>query len=101
MITLLIEIGLTYKAWKKGWKGWALMPMVIGMACAFLIGMAIGATGGDPEAALVVGVFIDLAVIVALAVLASKRPQCQLVSEEGGKEPEVAAVVTGGKRTAA
>jgi hypothetical protein len=101
MITLLIEIALTCKAWKKGWKGWALAPMALGVACAFMIGMAIGASGGDPEAALAVGLFIDLTVIVALAILASKGPRTCAARAGGEQEPAVAAVVTSDKRPAA
>ncbi len=101
MITLLIEIGLTCKAWKKGWKGWALAPMVIGFVCAFLLGMAIGANGGDPESAMGIGLLIDLSVIVALAIMSAKAPQAIPASQGEEQTPEVTAVVTSSERTAA
>jgi len=99
MITLLIEIGLTCKAWKRGWKGWALTPMVVGFVCALLLGMAIGAGGGDVDAALGVGLLIDLSVIVALAIMSAKAPRAIPVSR--GEEHASEITLTSSERTAA
>jgi len=73
MITLLIEICLACKAWKKGWKGWALLPFGIGYGFCFMVGMAIGANGGSPEDAFGVALVTELGIIVTLAVMAAKQ----------------------------
>ncbi len=99
MITLLIEIGLTCKAWKRGWKGWALTPMVIGFVCAFLLGLAIEANGGDVEAAFGIGLLIDLSVIVALAIMSAKAPHAIPASHGEEQTPEI--TLPSSKRTAA
>src|SRR4030042_6179325 len=45
MLTLIPEIGLTIWAWNRGWKGWALLPVPLGYAAAFLMGFIMGAMG--------------------------------------------------------
>ena len=42
MLELLIGIPLTIAAWKRGWKGWALLPIPLGLVAGFIAGMIIG-----------------------------------------------------------
>jgi len=72
---LVIEILLTISAWRKGWKGWALLPIGIGMSIGFLLGMSAGATGGNVEDILPMCIFVDLATLISLIVLAAKAPR--------------------------
>ena len=66
---LFIQIGLAIAAFRRGWR-WAI-AVVCGTA--FLMGMAIGASGASVEPP----VFLlgDVAVIVALAVMAWRAPR--------------------------
>ena len=42
MLDLIVGIPLTIAAWKRGWKGWALLPMGLGLLVAFIAGAFIG-----------------------------------------------------------
>lgn len=46
----IVGIPLILAAWKRGWKGWALLPIPLGLLASFLIGFMWGAIVG-PEAA--------------------------------------------------
>ena len=48
-MVLIIEILLTIRAWRKGWKAWALMPLGIGVLMGFFVGVAAGAGGGTND----------------------------------------------------
>ena len=72
---LILEIILTISAWRKGWKGWALLPMGICLSVGFLIGMAVGASGGTMEDVLPLCVFIELAALISLIVMVAKAPK--------------------------
>ena len=39
---LILEIGLTIWAWKRGWKGWALLPALGAFTGGFIVGLASG-----------------------------------------------------------
>lgn len=48
MLMLIIQIIMTVVAWKKGWGPKALLPMVIGLGLAFIIGFtAVGGRWGS------------------------------------------------------
>ena len=78
MITLIIQIVLTIKAWKKGWKGWALLPAPTGWVISFFTGLSYGSVAG-PEASLapliVIGLLIDLISIGVLIAMVNKGRQ--------------------------
>ena len=74
-MVMLIEIALTISAWRKGWKGWALLPIAIGMSVSFLMGAAAGASGGTIEDILPLCVLIELGMIVSLIVMSVKTPK--------------------------
>lgn len=75
---LIIEVALTIAAWKKGWRGWALLPGGVTLLMGFLLGAMMGAAGVPPEnmigpAVLLDGVFILS--LIAMAVWAPKKVQ--------------------------
>lgn len=42
---LIVEIILTIVAWRNGWRGWAILPLVIILFMGFMIGLISGAMG--------------------------------------------------------
>lgn len=73
MLVLMLEIGLTIAAWKRGWKGWALLPLAIGGASAFLTGVVMGAAGVSDAAAFGLGLVFDIVIVGALIGMVAKR----------------------------
>ncbi len=86
MITLLIEIWLTIAAWRKGWRGYAVLPLAGMLVCSLLIGLAISASNGRTEQAVVPGMLLDLACIGALIRLAAKAPAVAMEPVTSGGE---------------
>ena len=74
MVTFIIEVLLTIKAWHKGWRGYALLPLGILIPAGFLLGAVIGASGGGVEQALPAGILLEVACIGILLRLAAKGP---------------------------
>ncbi len=68
---LFIEIALTMAAWKRGWKGWALLPIVIAMGIGFMSGLFMV----SEESAFAFGLMLDLMCAAALVgmVVAKKK----------------------------
>jgi predicted lipid-binding transport protein (Tim44 family) len=77
---LALEIWLTVKAWKNGWKALALLPG----ALAFVMGLAIGASAGrsDAGSVLVLGLMLDFTTIAVLGFLCSKAPRSAAQREQ-------------------
>jgi len=75
MVTFIIEILLTTKAWHKGWRGYALLPLGILIPAGLLLGIVIGSSGGGPEQALPVGILLEVACIGILIRMAAKGPR--------------------------
>lgn len=71
---LILQIILTVAAWRKGWRWRALIPGALGLAFGFFIGLGIGSSGGSIEDANALFLLMDLAVTVALVVLAIRTP---------------------------
>jgi len=42
---LILEIILTIVSWKKGWRGWALLPLGTVLFIGFMVGAMAGAAG--------------------------------------------------------
>ena len=83
---LIAEIILTITAWRKGWKGWALLPVGICLAIGFMIGMVAGQNGTDiPAAALI----FDLMAVIALIIMTAKGPDKIEIKPEEGVNKEV------------
>ncbi len=66
---LIVEIAMTVWAWKKGWAGWALMPLALCIAAGFAIGVALGASGGTVEDLGALPLLLDGLCIVSLGVM--------------------------------
>jgi hypothetical protein len=71
MLTLIAEITLTVIAWRKGWRWWALLPGFLAFAAGFVLGAAIGISGGNAFSALPYSIFIDIVAIFALICMAA------------------------------
>lgn len=88
---LALEIILTITAWRKGWRGWALLPLGLGVVLGLVIGSSAGVAGVRAEAVLGPCLIFDVLVIIALAVMAAKAPRKVIVSNAApavtGKEP--------------
>ena len=61
---LIIEIILAIVAWKRGWKAWALVPLLF----AFMAGIFFGLMGASPEQSYVY-VISDLIAIAMLIIM--------------------------------
>ena len=66
---LLLEIGLTGWAWRRGWKGWALLPLIVGVLAGMLLGASVGAAGGSAEDVNGMALILDLACIGTLILM--------------------------------
>ena len=69
---MFAQIGLTVWAWRRGWKGWALVPLGLGLLAAAVIGFSTGASGGSVDDIAGVLLFLDLACIGALIGLVAR-----------------------------
>ena len=77
VMLLLVEVGLTIAAWKKGWGAKALLPVGATLALGLLFGVAIGLGGGTIEAAAPVALLSDLAAIGILIAMVRRVPNSQ------------------------
>jgi hypothetical protein len=72
---LILEIVLTVAAWRKGWRGWALVPMVSVFVLALLIG-AMAVASGSSEAELqelsIQFIFLDFICVGVLGWMTAK-----------------------------
>ena len=85
---LIIEIALSIWAWNRGWKWLALLPLGIGVGLGFLIGMAIGASGGDAEDATWIILF-DIGVVIASIIMIANPKVDELPENKKIDEPPV------------
>lgn len=72
---LIAEIVLTIFAWRKGWKWFALIPLVGVLCLGFLLGMAVGASGGSVESVTGFSVVLDIMAVIVLIILNVKGPK--------------------------
>lgn len=68
---LILEIALTIAAWKRGWKGWAIVPLAVAVSLGYVIGMVIVAQGGSMEDIIPFTLVGDGVCIVSLIALAA------------------------------
>jgi len=66
---LILEIALTVVAWLRGWWWWALLPLGMGLATGFLVGLVVTMIGGSEALIDTVALLIDVAVIVMLVLM--------------------------------
>ena len=69
---MFLEICLTVIAWKRGWKGWALLPLAITLATGFVAGAIAYFVNGPEEPPLAIEILSDLALIIALVVMIAR-----------------------------
>jgi len=67
---LILEIILTIRAWRKGWKGLALIPGAIAVGIGMAIGASSGPSGPDMGSLVVTSLVIDGTCIAVLAAMA-------------------------------
>ena len=72
MLTLIIEIGLTVTAWKRGWGWMALIPLVLTGCFSFGGGFVLGLQGGNFMDYWPLFIGLDVLCIIALAVMVAK-----------------------------
>ena len=90
MLTLILEIYLTVKAWGKGWGARALWPIGLGLAAGFLFGLAMGDSEVSAEGLLVMGLLVDGGVIGALVLMVANPPAPALAGGQVQPLPEPA-----------
>jgi MFS family permease len=78
---LIAEIILTFFAWRKGWKWWALLPLGIAGGIGLIWGLIIGALGGTINNLPGWSVVFDIMAVVALIVLCSVKPKSKELSK--------------------
>ncbi len=69
IMELIVFIGLTIWAWNRGWKGWSLLPVGIGILTLIIVGLIItlvGFTDEDPSSMFSIEIVIDLIIICIL-----------------------------------
>lgn len=71
---LIIEIILTIFAWRKGWRWYSLIPMVVALIFGFFLGAGIAASGGNVDSITGLGVIIDILATIILIVMNIKTP---------------------------
>lgn len=72
---LILETILTVVAWRKGRRGFALLPVGITVIFGFLLGAAVQASGGNIQAATPVVLVADLVCTGILIAMASRAPR--------------------------
>ncbi|MEW6376450.1 MAG: hypothetical protein AB1502_11770 [Thermodesulfobacteriota bacterium] len=93
---LIFEIILSIAAWRKGWRGWALIPSGSVLVIAFIVGAVAGATGYSQTQVrdLTVALLpLDLLCVGVLIWMAAKGRKIVAVASQrlDPKEMEVAA----------
>jgi hypothetical protein len=78
---LLVEIALTVAAWRKGWNGWALLPILGTLFIGFIIGAAAALSGGSIESVYPVSILADVACIGVLIALNKRTPRSATPTE--------------------
>jgi heme A synthase len=86
VMLLIAEIVLTICAWRKGWRARALLPVGIGIGAAFVVGLAVGTSGGNPEDIVGISILIEFAMIISLIVMMVKSPMSKTKASESQAE---------------
>jgi len=77
---LIAEIVLTIAAWRRGWRGWALLPPVMAFAAGFLLGLVLGPEISE-DGAFILGLLIDIVTIGVLIAMVVKGRKCHIVEQ--------------------
>lgn len=78
---LILEIVLTIIAWRKGYKGYALLPLGIVFLIAFMVGFSTPELSESADLSFIV---LDLMAIVALVIMVAtaKKPDAFEIEEQ-------------------
>ena len=91
---LLVEIALTIWTWRRGWGAWALLPGAILFGASFLIGLAMGASGVQPEemdlGAWIIGDVLLVLVLIGM-IAKGRKPAGSPATHEGVTQPSLEA----------
>lgn len=68
----MIELILTGFAWRRGWKGFALIPMAVAVVLGLIIGISTVLTDASFEMAYAICLIIDVICVVTLIVMIIK-----------------------------
>jgi hypothetical protein len=95
-MVLILEIVLTVVAWRKGWRGWALLPIGILLLMGFSTGVLLGAAGYSEAQ---IREFMRAAVIldfpgIGVLIWMAARGRRGILANGSAKELESAQVVT-------
>ena len=71
---LAIEIMLSISAWKRGWKGYVLIPWV----ALFFGAAALGGAAASQEEAFAIGIVCDILLIVVLGIMTATAHGSQM-----------------------
>jgi hypothetical protein len=74
---LVLEIGLTIWAWRRGWKGWALLPPVICFGIGFVSGLFMDPFVAMTESENPAWILLDVACIGTLIFMVAKSRKKQ------------------------
>jgi len=87
---LIAEIGLTIWAWRRGWKGWALLPPVLALAIGFIVGLTANPYDYNAMDSLMgIGLVMDIVCIIVLIIMvAVPRRKNEPVTYEPAYTPE-------------
>lgn len=72
---LILEIGLTIWAWKRGWKGWALLPLLGAFAGGFITGLVMGNSIHSMGSLIGATIIFDILCIIILIIMVAKPRQ--------------------------
>ena len=89
---MFLEICLTVIAWKRGWRGWALLPPVIIFGIAFFATMLFCVINGPQELPFAFEILIDVVYIVTLVVMIARprrKAKPAVVSDQSAMSPEL------------
>ena len=84
---LILEIILVVKAWRRGWRAWALVPPATTVFVGILVGMAIAASGGtldSPPPVLLLGDVACIGVLGAMSARPRSRTDASIASAVAG-----------------
>jgi hypothetical protein len=86
MLSLILQIWLTKRAWQSGWGAAALIPVAVAYPLAFLLGlvMALSQVELSEGAVFAVGFLIELTCIASLALMCARKSEAP---QPGQAEP--------------
>jgi hypothetical protein len=85
---LILEIALVIWAWKRGWKGWALLPILICAGVSFMYGFIMGGLEISIEGLDAYTLLFDLGCIAALIGMIAKPRKTASITQHDAMAQE-------------